>query len=756
MNFWFFPFLRIFIAVGVLWSCDPLSLSQYSENESPGYSYSLLYPSPDVRVTYIPSGSLQEVQSTTKRTKCPWNRTSLPIFTEYRTELSIQFTEKKLILQPGDRVEYEFPSMLNHRLQTRASLENLGFTCEGVDLHIKDRSNVISCEGKSRTKLVVENRSNVESRIPPIFLQPLPNEHMELREIELQPHVIFIVIDSLRNDVLGKYSVTPNLDQFEKKSIRFNQYYVNSAWTRPSTAIFLTGKYASEVPINFWDYPVSEAETTAFYNSGIVSLPLLLGTNGYNATMLGNNPFLSSNRSIGADFGFASVQDYSRIEKDTSRITNDAIQYWEKLKVKNRNEYFFLNYNDPHKPYTPPEKFRARVRIPPDEISSIDPRKIDYLGEVVFVDDELGKFFAHLKKISAWDNSLIIITSDHGEVMDPHHAISPFTGTNTLFGHGQSLFKEDIHVPLLIKFPRKSNMYKYHGVKVDKLTQSIDLFPTILSELGIPLPSGIRGISLQDVFEGIVPEDRSYYGETRATQAYQTGDWKLQKKSYRFNRLGFWKGHVGTEKEYLYNLKEDPKERNPILDPANSPDHQSIYRNLKEKLESQVPPQSNYTIRINKPKKDHFKELEIGIYLNAGVVRSIPNQEFFPTVGLRKLGNTSIYKINFKDGIDEELEFQFQVYPDVSYPNFSFKLDGKNLLSSYWGAGSYDINPSNCKLDECLEYYQALSGPPILPKDFRVQVWRTGIEFQKPIERDSLGTEAIDILKKQGYITNED
>lgn len=748
----------VVLLLSLLFDCKRLDLSPVMETEQDSETIALFYPPDSVRVQYYPNDMRPLENIPGRRVPCPWNRRGLPVFTEFRTHNNVETSERYLILKPRDRITYEFPYALNHRLDIPHWDSRLVVDCAGVRQWVSRSNPYLRCGTGASTRLTITNPSEDEIRIEPGILSESKKKFYELTEVKPRVNVFFIVIDSLRADVVGKYGVTKNLDRLKNDSVSFSSHYVNAAWTRPSTTVFFTGQYASESFINFWDYWIGEDERNSFYQSRVVPLPQFLSQQGMVASMVGNNPFLSEYRDIGVDFGFTAVRDFSRIEDDTHRITKSAVDFLQDHRYEDSPHFFFLNYNDPHKPYNPPTKFQNLSSIPDDERGSMEPRKLDYLGEVAYTDHEVGKFIQFLKDRNLYDDSFIIVTSDHGEVMDPVHAVSLFTGTNTYFGHGQSLHSEDIHVPLLMKFPKFSPQARHHGRSVSTMTQSVDLFPTILKELDLVTPHPIRGKALQDILQAqSTGEDtRTFYGETRSTQAFQKGNWKLMRKSYRFHRLGkFWSGHVGAEPEYLYNLSEDPLEHNPIREPELSRKYSDIAGELREGLDNAVASPSYYTIRVHSVRKEPVRDLEIRLSVGAGTFRPVSGKKYLLVEDKKSSQSHIVFRLNHKDlPEDGSEEFSFQIYPDVAYPKFDFFLNGKPLPDDQWGVGSYDLNPQGCVGEDCMELFQAKSGSPIQPKDFRIQVWRTGIEFHRSVEKDTMGEEAIDILKKQGYIND--
>ncbi|MCZ8343690.1 MAG: sulfatase [Leptospira sp.] len=556
-----------------------------------------------------------------------------------------------------------------------------------------------------------------------------------------KPNIIWIVIDSLRADIIGRYGVTPNLEEFTKTAVTYNFHLVNAAWTRPSTIVFFTGKYASRSPVNFWDYPTTKEEVDLFYKKEKNPLPKYLKNFGYKTYMVGNNPFLTDKYGLGVDVGFDTLSDFSNYSSDTIKITKKTLDIFDN-ELKNSKEpfFFFLNFNDPHKPYTPPPGFTSRIKT----TEVLEEKKQNYLGEVAFVDEELGKIFTFLKQAKLWDNSLILITADHGEVMHPNHSISPFTGTNTYYGHGQDLFLENIHVPLLIKYPKQTTNFL-----VNDLTRSIDIYPTILEVSSNPIPTDLDGESLVSLHKSTDIQPRFYYGETRSTQCYGEGSDFLLQRSYRFHEIGkFWQGHVGQEFYIHTDIQSDPNQIFGMKIPdIERLDELKLDTNKKErilylwkKLRSMEPKLPIYSIRYNLTRDSILK-----ISIPHGKLRLIqmPKEITWKDTG-------RMIQLQFKQGGEKGL-LRFEVYPDVSFPRIEILQDSKKISESEILIGNFGLSLSSCSFNCELLYESPLGDPPGI-LEAKVHIWKQG-GIAKNYERSlDLGEEALDILKKQGYV----
>lgn len=569
------------------------------------------------------------------------------------------------------------------------------------------------------------------STTEPESISPIAKKH---------PNVLWIVIDSLRGDIIGRYGVTPNLDLFQKKAINFQYHLVNAAWTRPSTLVFFTGKYASANPVNFWDYPTTKSEVDAFYRTEKHPLPKLLKNHSFVSYMVGNNPFLTDKFGLGVEVGFDQLYDFSNYSEDTKKITKKTMEVLEEISSEEKPFFLFLNYNDPHKPYTPPEGFTDRIQT----IEILDEKKRNYLGEVAFVDEELGKVFEELKTKNLWDNTLILITADHGEVMHAAHAISPFTGTNTYYGHGQDLFLENIHVPLLMKLPGLTQKQS-----IAAMTRSIDLFPTVLDYCELPIPKSIQGKSLKPLIENIETTKRTYYGETRFTQGYGEGSEFLLQRSYRFHEVGkFWQGSVGSE-FYLYSdAKKDPNQENPLRisnisalkDMKLNPSLEKKILRFWKQIRSMEPKLPLYHLSIQPESKD----TEIQIHVPQGTIRmaTIPEDLVVEEKGKWVEIHTKRTKA---------FEISFEVYPDVSFPEFNVWFSKKQIPKSEIFTGYFGVSMASCQ-SNCDLLYESGSQRPVIHPNAKVYFWKEGGQKKSYASKQELGTDALEILKKQGYV----
>ena len=204
---------------------------------------------------------------------------------------------------------------------------------------------------------------------------------------------------------------------------------------------------------------------------------------------------------------------------------------------KNSQKKFFLwmHLYDPHAPYNPPEPYRTEYASRP------------YDGEIAFADAQVGRLLRYLKEKGLYQNTVIVLTGDHGESLGEH-------GEKT---HGFFVYNATMHVPLIIRVPGGSA-----GRAVSDPVSLVDLMPTVLGATGIDVPSEVQGKSLLARVRGgdnqPAERDRSIYGETFLPRIHF--NWSelrgAENAKYHF---------IDAPRPELYDLAKDPGELNNLL-----------------------------------------------------------------------------------------------------------------------------------------------------------------------------------------------
>jgi arylsulfatase A-like enzyme len=177
--------------------------------------------------------------------------------------------------------------------------------------------------------------------------------------------------------------------------------------------------------------------------------------------------------------------------------------------------FLFLNYMEPHRPWTAPglryDAFAAEPDVPPTALRAgavgADGRPLVdlYDSQVAALDHALGDLFAGLRRLGLWDRALVVVTADHGESLGEHGVV----------GHGQSLHEPELVVPLLVKYPGSQRT----GRRAARV-QLVDVLPSVLAELGLDVPPGLDGGPLDAVAHPILAE---FYTDPRAPEDVRRG-----------------------------------------------------------------------------------------------------------------------------------------------------------------------------------------------------------------------------------------
>jgi len=425
-----------------------------------------------------------------------------------------------------------------------------------------------------------------------------------------KPNIVLLVLDTLRADHLGCYGymkrTSPKIDEFADEGYIFKRCYSPANWTVPGHASIFTGKYpishgARKVyqDILKTDLPI----TCARLSREETTLAEILANNGYKTgAIVSNIGFVSE--VYGLDQGFIDwINDRAKYSMPNLYLVlrkfTDIDRYYPQPRPNYRRAdditrlsmdwidnnsiekpfFLFINYMDPHEPLLPPEPFKSKYSVisreyvlnltnmkklgkPLNEMER-EYMKSRYDGEIAFLDNEIGSLFEHLKENEIYDNSLVIITSDHGE----------FLGEHGLIGHEISLYDPVLRVPLIIKTPSK---YRMRLKNVFSTVSTIDILPTVLEIVDIEIPQGIHGESMVNKLK-----DRPIYIQHYADKhLHEWYDGRFSKDMIGIVTDEGMKLISGEDNREMYDLNEDPdEERNKVWIAPK------IYKILKEKLD---------------------------------------------------------------------------------------------------------------------------------------------------------------------------
>lgn len=297
-------------------------------------------------------------------------------------------------------------------------------------------------------------------------------------------NVVLIVIDTLRSDHLPFYgyplNFAPFLNDLSNRSAVFQNAFSASSWTASATASILTSYYPHQHRVFMgllatrYAQEVNSEITLDRVPQSLETMAEILQSKGYSTFGISDNINISRLQGFHQGFDFFETHQY----KDASHI-NDRIENW-KEKISASSRYFlYIHYNDPHAPYH---------RRKPWFIPGTGEREnaiAAYNSEIRFLDRHIEELYESFQ----WeDDTLLIVTADHGEGLWDHG----------FRGHGSSLFREQIQVPLLIRMP---NQKKKKQIVINVST--LDILPTVLDILGIPQAHrSFSGVSLFPLIRG--------------------------------------------------------------------------------------------------------------------------------------------------------------------------------------------------------------------------------------------------------------
>jgi len=338
------------------------------------------------------------------------------------------------------------------------------------------------------------------------------------------PNVLVIIVDTLRADHLSAYGYTrqtsPRMDAVGRQGSLFETAIATSSWTLPSHVAMVTGRYRYE------NRPARGALDPA-----IPTVAEAFRDHGYRTAAFSANTFFFSSH-IGFGRGFIRFEDFFHSWSDRAartlygrkitqfilrrlghedipgrKLATDVTQSTLDWIVGDRRPFLaYLNYFDAHDPYLPPQPWRDKFASRPNpggilnsfllryypEMSreQLQDEVAAYDGAIAYVDNEIGRLLDELDRSGVGQNTIVVITSDHGEMLGEHD----------LYLHRNCLYREAIHVPLMIRWPGRVPAGRRIAHPV-----SIASIPATLAELVGLEPQPFPGPSLAALWQSSNP-----------------------------------------------------------------------------------------------------------------------------------------------------------------------------------------------------------------------------------------------------------
>jgi len=343
--------------------------------------------------------------------------------------------------------------------------------------------------------------------------------------------VVIISVDTLRADHLPAYGYrsveTPGLDAFRRDAVLFENAYSHVPLTLPSHTTIFTGLLPPQNGVrDNLGYALS---------AGPMTLAAYLKAQGYATGAAVSSIVLSHATGISRGFDFYEDNvEPTKVSQTLSRVqrhggeTAALLQDW--IGPRADAPFFaFLHLFEPHSPYEPPEPYASRYKLP-------------YDGEIARADEIVGSFLKYLKDQDVYDRAIVVFLSDHGEGLNDH-------GEDE---HGVLLYREAIHVPLMVKLPRSRRA----GETVRTPVALTDVFPTVAAAAGLPVPPGLAGRPLL-AGPGSPGAERRIYGETLYPRLHL--GW-----SDLASLVDSGHQYIESPRSELYDLVADPGEKNDL------------------------------------------------------------------------------------------------------------------------------------------------------------------------------------------------
>lgn len=451
-----------------------------------------------------------------------------------------------------------------------------------------------------------------------------------------QPNLIYIFADQLRYQSVGyngdTRAKTPNIDAFAKESTVMDNAVSGHPVCAPYRASLLTGKYTTSTGMVINEIRISQKHIT---------FPNVLRENGYETCYIGkwhlwanvwgdhfnpDNSYIPEGQRLGFDDFFAGFNFhhdyysplayyhlnskdkiyYDGYEPDCQ--TDMAIEHLTRLSENNKPFALFLSLGTPHDPWIKenvPEKYYELFKNQPfpnpenylpendpyaddwAKLSECERQELEdwrrvYYAMVANLDDNFGKLVNAIDNLGLFDNSIVIFTSDHGELFGAHGR------------RAKNIFYEEaVRVPYLIRGKQ------FTPSVCDANFNTVDIMPTLLSYMNLPIPETVEGLNKKDEIQGnTVSDEGSLMMGTGPTATYGNGhEWRAYRtKQYTYAIF------KNPEKELLFDNQNDPFQMNNL---ANNGQYTDLKNKLKQEMFDKME-KNNDKFRENTYYRDHW------------------------------------------------------------------------------------------------------------------------------------------------------
>jgi len=419
--------------------------------------------------------------------------------------------------------------------------------------------------------------------------------------------VLVLLVDCLRFDHVGldgaELPLTPAIDTIGPESLVFKDAYVQASWTRPSVPSILTGLYPSEHGLGDFVMTGEHVEGRAL-SAKVTTLAEGMKAAGYRTALIGYQAQLSPKFGLNQGFDF-----YNNNTMGAPRIDKRFLEW---VDAEPGKPFFaYLHYLDLHWPYCPPSetygkfgptegvinicdnwrKLRNDIHSGAVTFSDADKRALAarYAEEVLALDAQIGHLFDELRRRGLWDDTLVVLTADHGEELMERGGIE----------HGHTMHEELLHVPYVWKLP--ASFGHRRGRSYGGLLETRSLLPTLFELVGQPRPAEVTAPSLLPWIWGPVPTTPP--AEFVASEANGMLSIRTDRWHYIFT--------PATKKLELYDLQSDPHELRDVS--GSQPEALDQMQSLMRRWRSGLHPVGADAMTLDKETEEGLRALG---YLN--------------------------------------------------------------------------------------------------------------------------------------------
>lgn len=354
-----------------------------------------------------------------------------------------------------------------------------------------------------------------------------------------QGNVVFVFIDTLRADRLDARRM-PNLDALARRGARFTRAYAQAPGTSRSYPSLLTSRLPSRIA---WEDPLSDYPVMLSQNETIFEA--LHAAGNYTAAIASHYYFDTQGLALGfdeLDNTGAPPPDVGWLDVSSPRILARVDAFLARRAAKDRRFALMIHLPEPHAAYLPHPEVRNGGPAPVTQEGRYD-------EEVTYLDTQLARLFEMLAARGLADRTMLVIFADHGEAFGTHHD----EGQDISY-HGQTLHDEVLRVPLVISAPGLAPRV------VEQPVMLMDVAPTVLDVLGVPLPQAFQGRSLSGALAGLPLAPAPIHAELLPRQGWKLDGRALIAADGRTKVIY----NITHPRFEVFDLERDPDEQHDI------------------------------------------------------------------------------------------------------------------------------------------------------------------------------------------------